>query len=112
MGEKNKVTIGFMAMMAVTGFVNVSSTFASNAAHVEVAERIGHGGSTYRSKSDRADNCQVKVDMVERIGAGGATYSSSHIGDCQVVGDEPKNVHVIERIGAGGPTYSPSRPVS
>jgi hypothetical protein len=43
MRGKNRVTIGFMAMMAVIGIGDVSGSFASDSAYVAVAERIGHG---------------------------------------------------------------------
>jgi hypothetical protein len=112
MREKNRVTIGLIAMMAVTGIVNVSSGFASDVGEVAGTKRIGHGGSTYQLQSDRVGPCQMKADVVERIGAGGSRYSSSQNEGCQVAGDEQKKVNVIERIGAGGSTYSPSRPVS
>lgn len=112
MRGKNKVTIGFMAMMAVTGIVNVSSSFASDAARVAVTERIGHGGSIYQSKLAQTSNCPAKADVVERIGGGGSTYSSSQTTDCQVAGDERSKVRVIERIGGGGSTYLTSQPMS
>lgn len=112
MRGKNRFTIGFMAMMAVIGIGNVSGSFASDAAYVAVAERIGHGGSNYQSKSAPTSNCPVKADVVERIGGGGSTYSSSRTTDCQVAGDERSKVRVIERIGAGGSTYLTSQPVS
>ena len=112
MRGKNKVTIGFMTMMAVTGVVNVSSSFASDAAHVAVSERIGHGGSTYSSKSGSVGACRMKLEVVERIGAGGATYGSSQDGGCQAAGDDRRKVNGTERIGAGGSTYSSSESVS
>lgn len=43
MRGKNRVTIGFIAMMAVTGIVNVSCGFASDFGEVAATERIGHG---------------------------------------------------------------------
>ncbi|MBX3303875.1 MAG: hypothetical protein KF693_16815 [Nitrospira sp.] len=119
MRGKSIVTIGFLSIVAVTGVVNASSSFASDASRVNVAERIGHGGSIYQSEPDRAGVCQVRVDMVERIGAGGSIYSSSRsrstqAGGCQVAEEEQKRVDIIERIGAGGSTYSFSsgRPMS
>lgn len=66
MRGKNKVAIGFMAMVAVTGMVNVSSSFASDIGQVTTTKRIGHGGSTYQSKSAQASKCPVKADVVER----------------------------------------------
>lgn len=46
---------------------------------VEVTERIGHGGSTYQSKTSQTGDCQAgqRVDVVQRIGQGGSIYSSS-----------------------------------
>lgn len=111
MREKNRVTIGFIAMMAVTGIVNVSSGFASDVSQVAVTKRIGHGGSTYQSMA-QSSNCPVKADVVERIGAGGSRYSSSQSGGCLVAGDEQRKAKIIERIGAGGSTYLASQPMS
>ncbi|MFO0701314.1 MAG: hypothetical protein U0236_19000 [Nitrospira sp.] len=112
MRGKNKVAIGFMAMVAVTGMVNVSSSFASDIGQVTTTKRIGHGGSTYQSKSAQASKCPVKADVVERVGAGGSTYPSSQPVGCQVAGDERSKAKVIERIGAGGSTYLASQPMS
>lgn len=112
MRGKNRVTIGFIAMMAVTGIVNVSCGFASDFGEVAATERIGHGGSIYQSKSAQASNCPIKAGVVDRIGAGGSMYSLSRNEVCPVAGDERSNVRVIERIGAGGSTYLTSQPVS
>lgn len=112
MRGKNKVAIGFMAMMAVIGMIEVSRSFASDTGHLVVEERIGHGGSTYQSKSAQAGHCLVKDNVGERIGAGGSMYRSSQDGRCQAAGDARNQGKVIQRIGAGGSTYSPSRPVS
>lgn len=112
MRGKNKIAIGLMAMVAATGIVHVSSSFASDTGHVVVEERIGHGGSIYQAKPDPAGACQMKVEVTERIGAGGPMYRSSPISGCQVAGDARSQGKVIQRIGAGGSTYSPSRPVS
>jgi hypothetical protein len=71
------LTVGFLSMMAAIGVVNASASFASDVSTADVLERIGQGGSTYQSKSDRAGDCQSKVDVLERIGHGGSTYSSS-----------------------------------
>lgn len=111
MRGKHKVTIGFVAMMAVTGIVNGSSSFASELGQVAATERIGHGGSTYQSKSAQARHCTVTADVVERIGAGGSVYSSSQKGGCPVAGDEQNTVRMIERIGAGGSTYLAGHPM-
>lgn len=47
MRGKNGVTIGFIAMMAVTGIVNAPSSFALEVDQVAFTERIGHGRSIY-----------------------------------------------------------------
>ena len=109
----NRVIIGFIATMAVTGIVNGGSSFASDAGQVAVTKRIGHGGSTYQLRSGPVSVCQAKGDVIERIGAGGSTYSSSQSSDCPVAEDDDgKTATVIERIGAGGSTYSSSQPLS
>lgn len=51
MRGKNGVTIGFIAMMAVTGIVNAPSSLALEIDQVAFTERIEHGGSTYQSRS-------------------------------------------------------------
>lgn len=76
MRRRNRVAIGFRVVMAVTGIVNGASSFASDVSQVAAIERIGHGRSTYNSKSAQASTCPVKGNVVERIGGGGATYSS------------------------------------
>lgn len=61
--------------------------FASDASHVVVAERIGHGGSIYQFKSGPVGGCQMKANVVECIGAEGSMYFSSQSEGCQVSGD-------------------------
>ncbi len=112
MRGKSGMIIGFMAMVAAIGMVHASSSFASELDQVVVEERIGHGGSTYQSKSVQASNCPVKDSVVERIGAGGSTYSSSQTDGCHMAGNERPTVTIMERVGAGGSTYSSSQPVS
>ena len=114
MRGKSTMTIGCMAIMAVTGVVNASGSFAAETNRVGVMdERIGHGGSTYSSSQpDGAGDCRLgagerrKVDVIERIGTGGSTYSFTQADGCQVVREERRKVDVIERIGTGGSTYS------
>lgn len=112
MRGKSGITIGFLSMIAVTGVVTASGSMASDVRQVAVAERIGHGGSTYQPQFEGARDCQVKVDRVERIGAGGSTYSPNEVGRCQVSGEDRSKVNVMERIGHGGSTYSSGQPMS
>lgn len=109
MRVRSMVTVGFLAMVAVTGVVNVPESFAGDVNRGESMVRIGHGGSTYQSKANEAGDCQMKADNIERIGHGGSTYASSQVdgtGVCSVAGEGARKVDVIERIGAGGSTYS------
>jgi|CXWL01.1.fsa_nt_gi hypothetical protein len=118
MRVKSILAIGFLPMVAVTGVVNASGSFAADTNRVGVIdERIGHGGSTYSSfQPDGAGDCPArgeerrKVDVIKRIGTGGSTYSSSQIGRCREAEEGQKRVDVIERIGHGGSTYSFSHP--
>ncbi|MBK9946592.1 MAG: hypothetical protein IPP12_05320 [Nitrospira sp.] len=112
MKRTNRVIIGLIATMAVTGIVNEGSSFASDASQVAATKRVGHGGSTYQLRSGPVSVCQARGDVIERIGAGGSTYSSSQSSDCPVAEDDGKTATVIERIGAGGSTYSSSQPLS
>ncbi len=112
MRGKNRVTIGFIAMMVATGIVDASGSFASGAGHVTGAERIGHGGSTYQVLVGPVSACQMKADVIERIGVGGATYLSGQASECQIAGKERNSVNSIERVGAGGSTYSARQPKS
>jgi hypothetical protein len=112
MRGKIRVTIGLLAMIAVTGVVTASSSMASDAPHVAVTERIGHGGSTYQPQFEDARDCRVKVDRVERLGAGGSTYSSNKVDPCGVAGEDRSKVNVMERIGHGGSIYSSGQSMS
>lgn len=114
---KSMWVIGFLSMMAGTGVVNASGSFAADTNRIGVIdERIGTGGSTYgSSQSDGAGDCRVtgeerrKVYVIKRIGTGGSTYSSSKTDGCQMAGERRKKIDVIKRIGAGGSTYLSSQ---
>ncbi len=109
MSVKSMVTVGFLAMVAVTGVVNAPGSLAADTSRGEGMARIGHGGSTYQSKINEAGDCQMKADNIERIGHGGSTYASRQVdgtGACQIAEGGQREVDVIERIGAGGSTYS------
>lgn len=109
MRVKRMVTVGFLAMVAVTGVVNVPRSVAADVSPGESMARIGHGGSTYQSKANETGDCQMKADNIERIGHGGSTYTSRKvdgIGACRIAEEGGRKVDVIERIGAGGSTYS------
>lgn len=101
-------------MVAVIILLNGSDGLAMDARRTTVADRIGHGGSIYRSQAVYTASCMGPVEVIERIGAGGSTYSSSRrlmsseVGRCQVGEEGQQRVSVIQRIGAGGSTYSVS----
>lgn len=111
MRVKNMLAIGFLSMMAVTGVVTASGSFASDTSQGNAPERIGHGGSTYQLKAARAGDCRSKADVVERIGHGGSTYlpKADQAGDCHLAREMGQSLDVVERIGHGGSTYSSSQ---
>lgn len=97
----------FLSVMAITGVVNASASVAADASRGDVVERIGHGGSTYPSKTVRTGDCRSKGDAVERMGHGGSVYQSAagQAGDCQLAGEMGKRANAVERVGHGGSTY-------
>ncbi len=111
MSGKRIVMLGILATVAATGLVSASGSFASDASRGDGSERIGHGGSTYQSKSASTGDCQVKVEVIERVGQGGSIYrsQSGQVSDCQSASDAAKPVDVVERIGHGGTQYSSSQ---
>lgn len=117
MSVKSMWIIGFMSMVAATGVVNASSSFAADTNQKGVMEeRIGIGGSTYSfGQPDGAGDCRVareerrKVDVIKRIGTGGSTYSFNKTDGCQMAGEGRKKVDDIKRIGTGGSTYLSSQ---
>ncbi len=114
---KSMGVIGFLSMVALTGVVNASGSFAADMNRGGgKEERIGTGGSTYSSSQpDRAGDCRVmgeerrKVDVIQRIGTGGSTYAFSKTDGCQMAGEGRKKVDVIKRIGTGGSIYLSSQ---
>lgn len=103
---KGMLGIGFLSMIAATAPTNASGSFAADTNPADPINRIGHGGSTYQSKSAKIVDC--RVDVAARIGHGGSTYSSSQSGsvNCALEKDAGKPVNVMARIGHGGSTYS------
>jgi len=104
--------IGFLSIMAATGVMNASGSFAADTNPADPLDRIGHGGSTYQPESAQAGDC--RVDVVARIGHGGSTYSSSQSKsvDCALEGDAGKSGEAVARIGHGGSMYSSGQTVS
>ena len=109
--RKRFMMMGIWATVAAISLVSASGSSASDANRGDGSERIGHGGSTYQSKSARTGDCQAKVEVIERIGQGGSIYrsQSGQISDCQSASDTAKPVDAVERIGHGGIQYSSSQ---
>lgn len=112
MSGKAVLTIGFVLMVTATGVVHPFDSVASNTSRIEIVARIGHGGSTYQSKSNEASDCHVVGE--ERIGHGGATYrlQSGQAGQCLKAREGVRQEDVTQRIGHGGTTYSPNQTMS
>lgn len=101
---KAMLVMGFLSMVAATGVINASGTFAGDPSQGSALKRIGQGGSTYEIKSVRAGDCQSEANVAERIGHGGSTYrsQSAKAGDCNMAGAAEKKMEVAKRIGQGG----------
>ncbi len=99
-------------MVIATGLVHPFDSVASNTSRTEIAERIGHGGSTYQSRFLQASDCQVVGE--ERIGHGGTTYrlQSRQAGQCEKAREGGQKEEVTKWIGHGGTIYSPSQTMS
>ena len=112
MSGKSMVTIGFLSLAITTGVVPAIDSFASDTSRTDIGERIGHGGSTYLSRSLKASDCRVVGE--ERIGHGGATYQlqSGQAGECLLARANGKKEYVTKRIGHGGAVYSSSQTVT
>ncbi len=72
MGTKGMLTIGFLAAMAVTGLVNASDSFASDAYRVDVIDALHE--TVAQDDSVKAGGEQRRVDIVENIQPGGPEY--------------------------------------
>ncbi len=104
MSAKGMWTIVFLSMVVAIGAGQVLDSFASDASRTDIGERVGHGGSTYQSKSIRASDCRIVGE--ERIGQGGSMYQlKSGPGDCQIAKEAVQSEDGAKRIGHGGSTY-------
>lgn len=76
MRVKSMLTVGFLSLVAATGAVNVSESFAADAQRVDVIDRLPAEGVQPDSTKTAGDKV-MRVDVIDSIGSQGPVYPST-----------------------------------
>ena len=73
MRMKSILTIGFLSMLATTGVMITTDSFAAHPGRVDVIGNL-HGKTTQQDSAKTTESPSMRVDVVDTIAHGGPSY--------------------------------------